>query len=133
MTVARVGFALVWSPDGRLFAVGGMDHNLKLTASVEMLSCPWDTEGEAGNAWIPVAPMCRARRFLGACIFEGKLFTAGGNQEASVECFAMPSVDLPNGQWTMVPPIFKMSPIAGFIPFGGRLLMVGQYHKLYLK
>ncbi len=133
MTVARKYFALVWSPVGRLFAVGGIDDKGKPSASVEMLACPWDTEGEAGNAWMPVAPMCRARGFHGACVFEGKLFAVGGKQEDSVECFVMPSVDLPNGQWTTIRPIYNMNEIVGLIPFGGSLLIIGQYNTLYLK
>ncbi len=61
MMTARAKFALVLSPDGRLYAVGGVDDKGRRTSSVEMLDCPWDTEGEAGDAWMPVAPMNRKR------------------------------------------------------------------------
>ncbi len=133
MTTARAKFPLVWSPDGRLFAVGGIDDNQTPTASVEMLYCPWDTEGEAGGAWKRVAPMCRSRQLHGACFFEGKLFAAGGMDEESVECFVMPSVYLPNGQWTMVRPLIHDSCLKGLFPFNGDLLMVGEWHTFYLK
>lgn len=132
MRVARSRFALVWSPDGRLFAVGGLDENRKATSSVEMLGCPWDTEGAAGGAWRPVAPMNQDRQMHGACIFEGKIFTAGGYREMSVECFEMPSVDLSKGQWTMVRPITRDFSLRGLLPFDGSLLLVGELHYLYV-
>ncbi len=133
MTTARAKFPLVWSPDGRLFAVGGIGDNKKPTASVEMLDCPWDTEGEAGSVWKPVAPMNRKRYFHGACFFEGKLFAAGGMDEESVECFVMPSVYLPNGQWTTVRPVTHNICLKGLFPFNGGLLMVGEWFTMYLK
>ncbi len=73
MTAARAMFALVWSPDGRLFAVGGLDDTRSATSSVETLDCPCDTEGEIGGAWMPVVPMNRSRQFPGACFFEGNI------------------------------------------------------------
>ncbi len=133
MTTARENFPLVWSPDGRLFAVGGSIDKQAPTASVEMLYCPWDTEGEAGGAWKRVASMCRSRQLHGACFFEEKLFAAGGIYEESVECFVLPSVDLPNGQWTMVRPVIDNSCLKGLFPFNGGLLMVGEWHTFYLK
>ncbi len=130
MTVARAMFALVWSPDGRLFAVGGLDDTRSATSSVEMLDCPWDTEGETGDAWMPVAPMNRSRQFPGACFFEGKIFVAGGKGEKSVECFVMPSMDLPSGQWTMVQPMKRKSNLQGLLPFNGGLLIIGELNFL---
>ncbi len=131
MTVARARLALVWSPDGRLFAIGGLDDKRKATSTVEMLDCPWDTEGDAGGAWMPVAPMNRNRQFHGACFFEDKIFVAGGSGEDSVECFDMPSVGIPNGQWTMIRPMTRKAVLQGILPFGGSLLMVGELGSIY--
>ncbi len=131
MTVARAAFALVWSPDGRLFAVGGLDDKKTSSSSVEMLDCPWDTEGEGGRAWTPVAAMNRKRFFHEACFFEGKIFAAGGTNEESVECFVMPSVDLPTGQWTMVRPMTRALILEGLLPFNGGVLIVGELQQLY--
>ncbi len=130
MTVARARFALVWSPDGRLFAIGGNDDNGKRSASVEMLDCPWDTEGEPGSSWKPVAAMNRTRIFHGACFFEGKIFAAGGRDEESVECFVMPSVDHPTGQWTIIRPLTRQVEVEGLLPFNGGLLVIGESHNL---
>ncbi len=132
MTIARAGFALVWSPDGRLFAIGGLDDRAYATQDVEMLECPWGTEEDAAGAWVPVAPMCRRRGLHGACFFDGKLFVAGGKRENTVECFVTPSVDLPMGQWTMVRPMATAMHLLGLLPFGGGLLMVGELHAHYL-
>ncbi len=131
MTVARAAFALVWTPDGRLFAVGGLDDKKKSISSVEMLDCPWDTEGEGGRAWIPVAAMNRKRCFHGTCFFEGKIFAAGGRDEESVECFVMPSLDHPMGQWSMVRPMTRAFLLQGLLSFNGGLLMVGELQTLH--
>ncbi len=132
MTVARAKFALVWSPDGRLFAVGGVDDKRKTTSSVEMLDCAWDVEEEPGRAWKLVAPMNQNRRLHGACFFEDKIFVAGGKGERSVECFVMPSADFPSGQWTMVQPMIRTIILHGLLTFGEGLLGVGELHTLYL-
>ncbi len=132
MAVARAMFALVWSPDGRLFAVGGLDDTRSATSSVEMLDCPWDTEGEAVGAWMPVAPMNVNRQFHGACFFEGKIFVAGWKGKTSVECFVLPSVDLPQGQWTMVKPMKQKNNLQGLVPFNGGLLIICELHTLYV-
>ncbi len=126
MTVARAAFALVWSPDGRLFAVGGFSHKLQATSSVEMLNCPWEFEEAARGTWTPAAPMCRKRVLHGACFFKGKLFAAGGLDEESVECFVMPCMGLPDGQWTMLQPMLLTSSLRGLLPFNKGLLMVGK-------
>ncbi len=72
--------------------IGGFDDKRKATSSVEMLNCPWDTEGDAGRPWKMVAPMHQDRKHHGACFFEGKIFAAGGKNNDSVECFVLPSV-----------------------------------------
>ncbi len=59
MKVTRIGLALVLSPDGRLFGIGGADDNLKTKSCVEMLDCPWDGEGDVRRAWMLVTPMNR--------------------------------------------------------------------------
>ncbi len=131
MAIARAKFALAWAPLGYLFAIGGLDDKRKATSSVYMLDCPWDTEGEAAGAWKLVAPMNRNRRFPGACFFEGKIFAAGGVGEDSVEFFVMPSVDLPQGQSTMVQPMTRKNDVQGLLPFNGGLLVIGKSHTLY--
>ncbi len=97
-----------------------------------MLDCPWDTEGEAGDAWIPVAAMNRKRCFHGTCFFEGKIFAAGGRNEESVECFVMPSVDLPTGQWTMIRPMTLQIEVSGLLSFNEGILVVGELCTVYL-
>ncbi len=131
MVVARIAFALVWSPDGRLFAIGGADSCLKWTSTVQMLDCPWDSEDDAGPSWKLVAPMNVNRKSHGACFFEGKIFAAGGYEDASVECFSMPSVDLPKGQWTTVQPMTRKNSLAGLLPFCGSLLIVGALYTFF--
>ncbi len=131
MAVARGAFSLVWSPDGRLFAISGLIGNCEATSSVEMLDCPWDSEDDAGRSWKLVAPMNVNRQNHGACFFEGKIFAAGGIDDHSVECFLMPSADLPKGQWTTVEPMNRKKKLAGLLPFGGSLLTVGELHSLF--
>ncbi len=132
MTIARAGFALVWSPDGRIFAIGGLDDEQNPTSSVEMLDCPWDNEGKSRGDWMPVAPMNKNRRFHGACFFEGKIFAAGGKGEDSAECFVIPSVDIPMGQWTLIRPMNRKNDLQGLLPFDGSLLVVGELHNQYV-
>ncbi len=75
---------------------------------------------------VPEYRLRQSRQFPGACFFEGKIFVAGGKGENSVECFVMPSMDPPSGQWTMVQPMMWKSELQGLLPFNGGLLIIGE-------
>ncbi len=121
-----MAFALEWVPDGRLFAVGGFDRPSSLLATVEMLQCPWDTEELVECEWRYVAPMHHARGAHGLVYFEGKLIAAGGYGQESVECFTLPTDDLPGGQWVIIRPMIHAKELLGILPFGENLLFVGK-------
>ncbi len=87
-----MAFAVEWLPDGRLFAVAGVDSPHSPLATVEMLQCPWDTEDPGNSEWRYVAPMHHARSGHAVAYFVGKLIAAGGYKQDSVECFTLPTV-----------------------------------------
>ncbi len=92
MNTPRCLFGLEWIPDGRLLAVGGIGSDRSPTATVEMLECSWGaTEGPTESKWRYVAPMLGLRAAHGVCYFAGKVLAVGGKDDATVECFALPS------------------------------------------
>ncbi len=122
----RFALALEWVPDGRLFAVGGMEHTDWPLTTVEMLQCPWDTEEPVNSKWRYVAPMHHARDSHGLVYLEGKLIAAGGQGRDSVECFTLPTDDIPDGQWVIIRPMIHAKELLGILPFGEDLLFVGK-------
>ncbi len=125
LNTGRAAFALEWVPDGRLFAVAGRDGPTSRLATVEMLECPWDTEEPISSKWRYVAPMHHARFGHAAAYFEGKLIAAGGYEQVSVECFTLPTDELPDGQWVVIRPMIHGKTLFGILPFDESLLLVG--------
>ncbi len=123
----RAILALEWVPDGRLFAVGGVDDNFRPLATVEMLECPWVTEGPVHTKWHYVSPMQRARCAHAVVFFTGKIIAAGGHEEGSVECFTLPTSELPQGQWVNIRPMSCVNTLWAILPFGEDLLFVGKH------
>ncbi len=109
-----------------LFAAGGLDDMKSALTSVEMLQCPWDTEEPGNPQWQFVAPMHHARFGHALAYFGGKLIAAGGKVQDSVECFTLPTGELPEGQWVMIRPMSHANPLEGILPFGEDLLFVGK-------
>ncbi len=118
--------ALEWVPDGRLFAVGGLGDNFRPLATVEMLECPWFTEEPVHTKWQYVSPMQKARCAHAVAFFTGKIIAAGGHEEGSVECFTLPTSELPQGQWVNIRPMSGVNTLAAILPFGEDLLFVGK-------
>ncbi len=127
MNSSRAWLGLEWVPDGRLFAVGGIDgEQHQPTRTVEMLECSWANEAPCRANWRYVSPMLEARVAHGVGYFAEKLFAAGGKHSETVECFTLPSADKPDGEWTKVRPLNKESTFYGLLPFGDGLLCVGK-------
>ncbi len=126
LNTGRSAFALEWVTDGRLFAVGGKDGPASLLATVEMLECPWDTEKPVNSEWRYVAPMHHTRVGHATAYFEGKLIAAGGYEQDTVECFTLPTDELPDGQWVIIRPMVHVNTLFGILPFGENLLFVGK-------
>ncbi len=106
MQEPRACFAVVWTPDGRLFAIGGNISATDQTATVEMLHCSnFDTEAPVNDTWTYVAPLPSARSSHAAAFICGKIIVAGGRDKRGVECFTLPNSDKPEGQWTMIRPL----------------------------
>ncbi len=118
--------ALAWLPDGRIFAVGGEDGPKSALTTVEMLQAPWDREGPGNSQWRYAAPMHHARTALAVVYFEGKLIAAGGVGRDSVECFTLPTNEVPEGQWVVIRPMSHNNTPVGILPFGEDLLFVGK-------
>ncbi len=116
-----------WLPDGHIFAVGGLDSSDYPTATVEMLQCSWDTEESANGGWRYVAPMNHTRHLHAVAFIHGKIIAAGGEERESIECFTLPNVDLPLGQWVLLRPMSFPARLAGLQPFGDDLLTVGKH------
>ncbi len=128
---ARSILALEWVPDGRLFAVGGVGFGQTRLASVEMLECPWDTEESVNSEWQYVEPMHQAKCAHALAYLKGKIIAAGG-QEVSVECFTLPTGELPKGQWVVIRPMSHINTLFGIHPFGEDLLFVGKRLLLFV-
>ncbi len=120
-----MAFALEWVPVGWLFAVGGKDNPTSRLATVEMMQCSWDTVEIVDCEWRYVAPMHHARFGHAAAYFEGKLIAAGGYEQDSVECFTLPTDELPDGQWVVIRPLIHDNTLVGILQFDEGLLFVG--------
>ncbi len=126
MNAARTWTAVSWVPDGRLFAVGGLDDGREPIASVEMLQCSWDTEVTTRCHWQPVAPLNHPRAAHGLAFISGKLIAAGWKSTNAVEYFNLPCEEVPTGQWTLIRPMSRELNLCGLLPFKGGLLTVGK-------
>ncbi len=104
MQSAKAGLAVEWLPDDRIIAVGGLDNNDQPTATVEMLECSWSAEEPANGGWRYVAPMNDTRCTHAVAFTRGKIIAAGGNARESIECFTLPTTELPQGQWVLIRP-----------------------------
>ncbi len=106
--------------------MGGADSQLRPLAAVEMLECPWNTQETVNSKWQYVAPLHQARFGHGVAYFKGKIIAAGGFEQESVECFTLPTCELPQGQWVKIRPMSNASTLLGILPFGENLLFVGK-------
>ncbi len=122
----RWSLALEWLPDGMLFAVGGNDGQNSALTTVEMLRCCWDTEEPVNSEWRYVAPMHHARAGHAVAYFGGKVIAAGGHERESVECFTLPTAELPDGQWVIVRPMSQANTLFCILQFAEDLLFVGK-------
>ncbi len=125
MQSARSCLAVEWLSGGHVCAVGGLDSRMQPVATVEMLDCSWDTEESANGGWRYIAPMNHTRNGHAVAFIRGTVIAAGGNQRESVECFTLPNVDFPQGQWVLIRPISPPTDLTGLHPFGDYLLSVG--------
>ncbi len=123
---ARAGVAVEWLSGGHVVAVGGLDNSRQPMATVEMLECSWDTEESANGGWRYVAPMNHTRCVHAVAFIHDKIVAAGGNERKSIECFTLPNVDFPQGQWVLIRPMIPPTCLAGLHPFGDHLLSVGK-------
>ncbi len=123
----RSFFALAWVPDGRLFAVGGGNDTDGPLATVEMLECPRSTEEIVNSKWQYVSPMNQGRYAHAVAYFKSKIIAAGGDERESVECFSLPTSELPQGQWITIRPMSHPNTLFGIFPFGKDLLFVGKH------
>ncbi len=110
-----------------MFAVGGADGVRSPLTTVEMLECQWSTEEAVNSKWQYVAPMQQARVALGVAYLKGRLIAAGGSESASVECFTLPTSELPQGQWVNIRPMSCVNTLLAILPFGEDLLFVGKH------
>ncbi len=125
MQAARACFAVVWTPDGRLFAIGGNTTATDQTATVEMLHCSnFDTEAPVNDTWTYVAPLPSARSSHAAAFICGKIIVAGGTNKRCVDCFTLPTGGNPEGQWTMLHPLPEPLEMIALIPVDNVLIGV---------
>ncbi len=126
MNVARFGLTVNWLPDGCMLAVGGAIGKRGLSDTVELLHWPWNSEKPTQSGWICLAPLLKPRSAHGAAFVSGKLVVAGGDEDGSTECFTLPCVTFPQGQWTNIRPIEKRVYLTGMVPIGDGLLCVSK-------
>ncbi len=123
---ARYFLDVEWLSGGKVFAVGGVDNDEQPMATVEMLECSWDTEESANGGWRYLAPINHTRWLHAVAFIRGKIIAAGGKKRESKECFTLPNVDFPQGQWVLLRPMTPPTLLAGLHPFGDYLLFVGK-------
>ncbi len=92
-----------------------------------MLECSWDSEESATGGWRYVAPMNHTRSGHAVAFICGKIIAAGGHERESIECFTLPNVDFPQGQWVLIRPMNPPTTLRGLHPFGDDLLVVGKH------
>ncbi len=127
MINGRMMFRLSWVPDGRLFAIAGVDDSQSPTNSVEVLEISWDTEELPSHSrWREIAGLHQPRHQFGAGFIKGKLVVAGGKDDATAECLNLPCSEYPDGQWTLIRPMGRALTLHGVLPLGGELLTVGK-------
>ncbi len=132
MNKNRINFAVVWAPDGRLFAIGGNCGTKGPTDKVEVLSCSnSETEPTALGDWSFVAPLPKARQTHAAAYMADKVIVAGGFGECGVELFTLPTPDFPNGQWTSVFPLPEPTPLLSLIPAENVLIGISELFQLH--
>ncbi len=123
MQEKRTNFGIVWSNDGRLFAIGGQTGPNKSTHTVEMLSCSSrDTEPLANGNWAFVAPLAKPRQSHAAAFIGGKVVVAGGIVECGVECCNLPTDENAFGQWTSIYPLPEPLSIIALLPVDNCLI-----------
>ena len=101
--------------DGKLYAVGGYNHDDGYLSSVERYD-------PASNAWEEVAPMAAARNLAAVAVHDGKLYAVGGFNGgilSSVERYD-PAV----GAWEAVAPLTLARFGAGVAALEGKLYAV---------
>ncbi len=125
MQAARACFAVVWTPDGRLFAIGGNTTVTDQTATVEKLRCSnFDADVPVDDTWTYVAPLPSARSSHAAAFICGKIIVMGGTNRRGVECFTLPTSGNPDGQWTMLHPLPEPLEMIALIPVDNVLIGV---------
>ncbi len=125
MLQPRACFAIVWTPDGRLFAIGGNTTATDQTATVETLHCSnFDTEEPISTTWMYAAPLPSARASHAAAFICGKIIVMGGTNKCCVDCYTLPTSGNPEGQWTMLHPLPEPLEMIALIPVENVLIGV---------
>ncbi|VDN27276.1 unnamed protein product [Dibothriocephalus latus] len=142
MNAIRTNFAAVWLPDGRVFAIGGLQGNAESSgsylSSVEMLQRPFQKVGPWENdspvQWKFVAPMLGARACHAAAVVGNKVIVVGGRTDptpgqylVTVELFCPPKDDNSPGQWTSLGnKLSRQMPITATVLFNGSIYIFGE-------
>ncbi|KAL7061658.1 hypothetical protein AAHC03_0723 [Spirometra sp. Aus1] len=141
MNAIRTSFAAVWLPDGRVFAIGGLQGNAESSgsylSSVEMLQRPFTKQGgdedKSPAQWTFVAPMLGARACHAAAVVGDKIVVVGGLADptpgqylVTAELFSPPKDDSGKGQWTSLGnKLTRQMSIAGTVVFNGAIYTIG--------
>lgn len=142
MNAIRTSFAAVWLPDGRVFALGGLQGKVESSgsylSSVEMLQRPFTKLGNGENQspaqWKFVAPMLGARACHAAAVVGDKIMVVGGIADptpgqylVTAEVFSPPKDDNSKGQWTSIGnKLSRQMPIAATVVFNGGIYTIGE-------
>ncbi|BHF60266.1 Kelch [Sparganum proliferum] len=141
MNAIRTSFAAVWLPDGRVFAIGGLQGNAESSgsylSSVEMLQRPFTKqsgdEDKSPAQWTFVAPMLGARACHAAAAVGDKIVVVGGLADptpgqylVTAELFSPPKDDSSKGQWTSLGnKLTQQMSIAATVAFNGAIYTIG--------
>ena len=111
----------VVSAQGKLFAVGGFNHQDGWSlSSVECFD-------PSTRVWINIAAFITARDYLAVAVLGDKLYAIGGENSqgqylSSVECL---DLSVPNSQWTTVAPMTSPRQGMGAVVTGGKIYIAG--------
>ncbi|XP_076095876.1 kelch repeat and BTB domain-containing protein 8-like [Mytilus galloprovincialis] len=115
MNMCRSQFSLT-VVDGYMFAIGGQDGT-EILSSVER----YDPHS---NAWMLVAPLPKALRFMTALSYRGRLYVFGGEASTDVSN-SVYRYDPTEDTWSELPPMNIARVLAGSVVYKDKIYVIG--------
>jgi hypothetical protein len=125
---ARVLFAVVRLPDGRIVCAGGFDTDGTELSSVEVFEPPAQGALDTAWTWRQLPAMSMARAGCRKCVLsDGRFAVLGGeeNDEPLLSCEALTVGD--DEHWAMLPPMHVVRSHFACVAVAGCIVVAGGY------